>query len=218
MLLWKTGGEKKINRSEEKSKAAKHREAAWPCFSLNEGYTAIPPVFHVRENFMQLIKYEDIVKLLNLDIKNKDFDELCLNAAYEEIEKSIGYPVDEKECCEVLTVQDNRVILDAINISEVIEITDLTTKNQIYYFTVDYENKCIYFVPAKTDDHIIFVNYKAGFTKENFPADLKEVIIKLFLLKQIKLNKINNGDTEQNENNLPSEITDTIKRYSRKKI
>jgi len=64
----------------------------------------------------------------------------------------------------------------------------------------------------------MFINYKAGYTKENIPADLKEIIIKLFLLKQIKLNKINNGDTEQNENNMPIEITETIKRYSRKNI
>jgi len=167
---------------------------------------------------MQLIKYEDIVKLLNLDIKNKDFDELCLNATYEEIEKAIGYSLDEKECCEVLTVQDNRVIINAINIAEIIEITDLTTKKDIDYFTVDYDNKSIYFVPAKAEEHIMFINYKAGYTKENIPADLKEIIIKLFLLKQIKLNKINNGDTEQNENNMPIEITETIKRYSRKNI
>ncbi len=166
---------------------------------------------------MQLVEYEDIAKLLDLDIKEKDFDELCLNAAYEEIEKALGYPLEEKEYCEVLSVKDNRIILDAISIAEIIEITDITTKKQIDYFTVDYENKCIYFVPAKTDDHIIFINYKAGFTKENLPADLKDSILRLFMLKQTSLRKLEN-DEAYNETILHSEIFETIKRYKRKAL
>ncbi len=167
---------------------------------------------------MQLIEYEDIAKLFTLDLKDKTFDQLCLNAAYTELEKYIAYPLEEKEYCEVQTVKDNRIILDALNIIEVIEIQDLETKKDIDYFTVDYGNKSIYFIPAKTNDHIIFINYKAGFTKETLPADLKEAIIKLFLLKQKTLNKLTNNETEETKETLPAEIKDSINHYTRKHL
>ena len=167
---------------------------------------------------MQLIEYDDIAKLFTLDLKDKTFDQLCLNAAYTELEKYIGYTLEEKEYSEVQTVKDNRIILNAINIIEVIEIKDLETKKIIDFFTVDYENKSIYFIPAKTNDHIIFINYKAGFTKETLPADLKEAIIKLFFLKQKTLNKLNNNETEETKEALPAEIKDTINHYTRKHL
>lgn len=167
---------------------------------------------------MQLIEYEDIAKLFTLDLKDKAFDQLCLNAAYTELEKYIDYPLDEKEYCEVQTIKDNRIILNSINITEVIEIKNLETKKNIDYFTVDYENKSIYFIPAKTNDHIIFINYKAGFTKETLPADLKEAIIKLFLLKQKTLNKLTNNEAEETKETLPVEIKDSINHYTRKHL
>ena len=164
---------------------------------------------------MQLIEYKDIANLLTLDIKDKAFDALCLNAAYTEIEKYIGYPLEEKEYCEVERVKDNRIILNSINITGVIEITDLETKQNIKYFTVDYENKSIYFIPPKINNHIIFINYKAGYTKESLPADLKEAIIKLFLIKQKTLNKLNNNEPEETKN---IEIKESINHYTRKHI
>lgn len=167
---------------------------------------------------MQLIEYEDIAKFLNLDLKDKTFDQLCLNAAYTEIEKYIGYPLEEKEYCEVQTIKDNRIILNPINITEVIEIKDLENKKNIDYFTVDYENKSIYFIPPKVNEHIIFVNYKAGFTKETLPEDLKEAIIKLFLIKQKALHQLNNNEAEETKETLPAEIKDSINHYTRKHL
>lgn len=86
------------------------------------------------------------------------------------------------------------------------------------YFTVDYENKSLYFIPPKVNEHIIFVNYNAGYTKESFPADLKEAIIKLFLLKQKTLNKLTNNEAEETKETLPAEIKDSINHYTRKHL
>ena len=167
---------------------------------------------------MQLIEYDDIAKFLNLDLKDKAFDQLCLNAAYTELEKYIGYPLEEKEYYEVQTVKDNRIILNAINIIEVIKIKDLETKKDIDYFTVDYQNKSIYFIPAKANDFTIFINYKAGFTKETLPVDLKEALVKLFLKKQKTLYNLNNGETEETKTIIPAEIKESINHYTRKHL
>lgn len=70
---------------------------------------------------MALLEYEDISKLLNLNIEDKDFDELCLNAAYTEIEKQIGYPLEKETKYETITEKDNRIILDTINLIKVNE-------------------------------------------------------------------------------------------------
>lgn len=165
---------------------------------------------------MQLIEYEDISKPLNLNIEDKDFDELCINAAYTEIQKQIGYPLELEERSETLTVKDNRIILDTINLIKVNEITDLTKKTDIENFTVDYPNKSIYFVPCKSEDHQIFITYESGYTKETIPADIKEAIIKLFIYKQQALRKMNNA--EQTEFTQPQEIQTTINHYSRKSL
>ena len=126
---------------------------------------------------MQLIEYNDISKLLDLNIEDKEFDELCLSSAYTEIEKQLGYSLELKERCETKRVKDNRIILDTINIVKVNEINDITKKNEITNFTVDYQNKSIYFVPCKAEDHLIFITYESGYAKDTIPADIKEAII-----------------------------------------
>lgn len=165
---------------------------------------------------MQLIEYDDISKLLDLNIEDKEFDELCLNAAYTEIEKKISYPLEVSEHYETLTVKDNRIILNAINLVKVNEITDLTKKTDIENFIVDFPNKAIYFVPCKTEEHQIFVTYESGYTQETLPPDLKETILKLFIYKQQILRKMNNAETT--EFTLPQEIQNTINYYSRKSL
>lgn len=163
---------------------------------------------------MQLIEYKDVSVLLDLNIEDKEFDELCLNSAYREIEKQINYSLDEKECFEIQTVKDNRVILAAISISQINEVTDLNTKCHILNFSIDYENKSIYFVPCKVEGHIMYINYTAGFSKENFPCDLKDAVIKLFLYKQKTIGKMNNN--EKCEIEFPEDIQITINRYCKK--
>lgn len=165
---------------------------------------------------MQLIEYNDITKLLDLNIEDKDFDELCLNAAYSEVQKQIGYTLEFEEKCENLTVKDNRVILDCINLVKVTEIYDLTKKYDITNFTVDFPNKSIYFVPCKADEHQILVTYESGYTKESLPADLKEAIIQLFLYKQQSLRStLNNSDSTRT---IPEEIKQITARYNRKSL
>lgn len=86
------------------------------------------------------------------------------------------------------------------------------------YFTVDYENKSLYFIPPKINEHIVFINYRSGFTKESLPADLKEAIIKLFLIKQKELHQLYNNETEETKCTLPPEIKESINHYTRKNI
>ena len=165
---------------------------------------------------MQLIEYNDISTLLDLNIEDKEFDELCLSSAYTEIEKQLGYSLELKERCETKSVKDNRIILHTINIVKVNEINDITKKIEITNFTVDYQNKSIYFVPCKAEDHLIFITYESGYTKETIPADIKEAIIKLFIYKQQTLRKMNNSEIK--ETILPNEVQTIITRYSRKSL
>lgn len=165
---------------------------------------------------MQLIEYNDISTLLDLNIEDKEFDELCLNSSYAEIQKQIGYHLKKETKYETLTVKDNRIILDTISLVKVTEITDLNKKTDIENFTVDYPNKSIYFIPCKTEGHQIFITYESGYTKETIPADLKESIIKLFIYKQQALRKMNNAEVP--EFTLPPEIQNTIYYYSRKSL
>ena len=167
---------------------------------------------------MQLIEYEDIAELLHLDITDKDFDELCLKAAWQEVEKLIGYCISQKEYSEILTVRDNRVILDCIYIDEIETITDLTGKNEIETFTVDYENKAVYFVPVKADRNAVLVNYTAGYTKETLTADIKECVIKLFLYKQKTMRKMMNNEDISTDEKLLYETKTILNRYSRKSL
>ena len=96
---------------------------------------------------MQLIEYDDICKLLDLNTEDKELDEFSLKSAWNEIEKITGYCISQKENTEILTVRDNRIILNAIYIEEISNVKDLTTKEEVPHFTLDKENKSIYFVP-----------------------------------------------------------------------
>lgn len=165
---------------------------------------------------MQLIEYNDISTLLDLNIEDKEFDELCLNSAYTEVQKQIGYILEVEEKSENLTIKDNRVILDCINLVKVTEINDLTKKYDITNFTVDYPNKSIYFVPCKAEAQLIFITYESGYTKETIPEDIKEAIIKLFIYKKQTLRKMNNSEIP--ETILPNEVQTIITRYSRKSL
>ena len=167
---------------------------------------------------MELIDYNELVELLHLDITDREFDELCLKAAWQEVEKLTGYFISQKEYSEILTVRDNRIILDCINIEEIATITDLTSKNDIENFTVDYENKAVYFVPTKADGHIVRITYTVGYTKETLPADIKECVIKLFLYKQKTMRKMMNNEETVKDEKLLYETKAILHRYSKKSL
>lgn len=212
------GGE--ILKTEVKANARLERSdtatAAWPCICLNEGYTCLCPVFLSNENKMQLVEYDDISKLLDLNIEDREFDELCLKAAWKEIEKSIAYCISQKETTEILTVRDNRIILNAIHMEEICNIKDLITKEDLLNFILDKENKSVYLVPYKENEHVIKITYICGYTKDNLPEDIKEYLLKIFLYKRKELRKQLNNEEAQTDEKMLYETKSILSKYNRK--
>lgn len=167
---------------------------------------------------MQLIEYNDIADILELDIIDEKYDVFCLSAAWNDLEQLIGYCLSERENREIHTVKDNRIILDSICISEIIQIEDLYLKQNITYFTVDYKNKSVYFVPCKVEEHNLLVVYKSGFNKESFPNELKEALIKIFFYKKNNLRKMTNGEEVISDSSFMEQIKTDINFYCRKRL
>ena len=63
-----------------------------------------------------------------------------------------------------------------------VNITDMNTKQHVPNCIID--GRKIFLLSAEYENHVLFLNYNAGFTPETLPADLKETIIKLFLIKK----------------------------------
>lgn len=69
----------------------------------------------------------------------------------------------------------------------------------------------------KLEGHVVFLNSNAGFLPETFPADLKEVVIKMFLIKKKEFIKnINHEETEITE--FPLDVQKIIHSYKRKSL
>ena len=69
----------------------------------------------------------------------------------------------------------------------------------------------------KLERHVVFLNYNAGFLPETFPADLKEVVIKIFLIKKKEFIKnINHEETEITK--LPLDVQKIIHNNKRKTL
>lgn len=176
------------------------------------------PLFFFTGAYMQLIEYNDIADILELDIIDEKYDVFCLSAAWNDLERLIGYCLSERENREIHTVKDNRIILDSICISEIIQIEDLYLKQNITYFTVDYKNKSVYFVPCKVEEHNLLVVYKSGFNKESFPNELKEALIKIFFYKKNNLRKMTNGEEVISDSCFMEQIKTDINFYCRKRL
>ena len=175
------------------------------------------PLFYTGA-FMQLIEYRDIADILELDAVDEKTDDFCLSAAWNALEKLTGFCLSERDNREIYTVKDNRIILDAVCISKIIQIKDLCLRQDITYFTVDYENKSVYFVPCKVEEHNLLVDYKSGFTKENFPNELKEALVKMFLYKNNNLRKMINGEEVIFDSSFLEQIKADINCYCRKRL
>lgn len=79
------------------------------------------------------------------------------------------------------------------------------------------DGRRILLLDTKLEGHVLFLNYNAGFKPETFPADLKEVIIKIFLLKKKEfIKQTNNEDIQFTET--PQEILNIINTYRRKTL
>lgn len=164
---------------------------------------------------MKPFTFEELQKLLELNANEIDTDILIFNATLTHIEKLLGYSLEDKNYNESQNVKDCMVYTDHEHISEMINIIDMTTKMRVPNFVIDGQR--ILFIDPKLEGHVVFLNYNAGFTEDTLPADLKEAIIKLFLLKKAEfIKQINNEPEEGFE--MPNNIQNIIHIYRRKSL
>ncbi|MCR4940417.1 MAG: hypothetical protein K5930_09980 [Treponemataceae bacterium] len=208
-----SGGEKTKNRSEVKSKAAKHRVAAWPCFSLNGGYTFVRLAFPYCERFMNPFPFEELQKIVELNDTELVTDELLFKSTISYIEKELDYPLEDRNYNELQTVRDCKVYINQDNITEMVNIIDMNTKLRVPNCVID--GRTIFLLDTKLEGHVLFLNYNAGFLPETFPEDLKEAIIKIFLLKKKEfIKQMNHEDDCSFE--IPMDVQKIIEHYRRK--
>ena len=162
---------------------------------------------------MNPFPFEELQKILELKADEIDTDLLIFNATLSYVENLLGYQLSDKNYNELHTVKDCMVFTDHENISEMINIIDMTTKLRVPNCVIDGQR--ILFIDPKLEGHVVFLNYNAGFTEETLPADLKEIIVKLFLLKKKDFIKKVNHD-EETGFELPQDIQSVINLYRRK--
>ena len=170
------------------------------------------PRFSVEED-LKPFTFEELQKLLELKAEEIETDSLIFAATISYIEKLLGYTLDDKNYNELHTVKDCMVFTEHENISEMINIIDMTTKLRVPNCVIDGQR--ILFIDPKLEGHVVFLNYNAGFTEKTLPADLKEVIVKLFLLKKRDFIKKVNHD-EETGFELSQDIQSVISLYGRK--
>ena len=162
---------------------------------------------------MQPFPFEELQKILELKPDEIDTDLLIFKSTLFYVENLLGYQLADKNYNELQTVKDCKVYTEQEHISEMINIIDMTTKLSITHCVID-GRRIIFFNP-KLEGHTVFLNYNAGFTEETFPADLKEVIVKLFLLKKKEFIKQINHE-EETGLEIPENIQNIIYLYRRK--
>lgn len=164
---------------------------------------------------MSPFTFEELQKILELKDTELITDEILFKSTISYIEKLLDYPLEDKNYNELQTVRDCNVYTNQDNITEMVNIIDMNTKERIPNCVI--EGRTIFFLSAKYEGHVVFLNYNAGFLPETFPAELKEVIIKLFLLKKKELIKQINGEDET-AFELPLEIEEILNIYKRKTL
>lgn len=157
--------------------------------------------------------FEELQKILELKADEIDTDLLIFNATLSYVENLLGYQLDDKNYNELQTVKDCQVFIDHEHISEMINIIDMTTKVRVPNCVID--GRRIIFIDPKLEGHVVFLNYNAGFSEKTLPADLKEVIVKLFLLKKQEYIKQINHEVETGLE-IPENIQNIIYLYRRK--
>lgn len=159
--------------------------------------------------------FEELQKILELKDTELITDELLFKSTISYIEKLLDYPLEDRNYNELQTVKDCKVYTNQDNITEMVNIIDMNTKLRVPHCVID--GRTIFLLDTKLEGHVLFLNYNAGFLPERFPADLKEVIIKIFLLKKKELIKQMNGE-DDTAFELPAEIQKLINIYKRKRI
>ena len=164
---------------------------------------------------MKPFSFEELQKILELNAEEIETDILIFNATLSFVESLLGYQLDDKNYNELQTVKDGQVFTDRENISEMINIIDMTTKLRVPNCVID--GRRIIFIDPKLEGHVVFLNYNAGFQEATLPAELKEAIIKLFILKKKEFLKLQNNP-EVTEFVIPSDIQSVINIYRRKRL
>ena len=159
--------------------------------------------------------FEELQKILELNATELTTDELIFNSTITYLEKLLDYQLADKNYNELQTIRDCKVYTNQNHISEMINIIDMNTKLRVPNCVID--GRTIHFIDPKLEDHVVFLNYNAGFTEETFPADLKEVIIKLFLLKKKEFIKQQNNEDEASFE-IQRDIQNVIDLYRRKSL
>jgi len=157
--------------------------------------------------------FEELQKILELKPDEIDTDTLIFNATISYVEKLLGYTLEEKNYNELQTVKDCQVFTDHENISEMINIIDMNTKFRVPNCVIDGQR--IIFIDPALEGHVVFLNYNAGFTETTLPADLKEAITKLFILKKKEFLILQNTN-ENTKFELTEDIQSVIDIYRRK--
>ena len=175
-------------------------------------YLPLPRFSYLRGK-MTPFTFEELQKILELKPDEIDTDTLIFNATISYVEKVIGYKLEEKNYNELQTVKDCQVFTDHENISEMINIIDMNTKTRVLNCVIDGQR--IIFIEPALEGHVVFLNYNAGFTETTFPADLKEAITKLFILKKKEFLIMQNTN-ESTKFEIPEDIQSVINKYRRK--
>ena len=164
---------------------------------------------------MKPFSFEELQKILELKDTELITDELIFNSVMTSLEKALGYSLEDKNYNEIQTVKDCQVFTNFDNITEMINIIDMNTKERVPNCVID--GRRIIFIDPKLEDHVVFLNYNAGFLPETFPADLKEIVVKLFLKKQREFYK-NVNHEEIEDTDIPIDVQKIIHTYKRKWI
>ena len=159
--------------------------------------------------------FEELQKILELKDTELVTDELIFNSVLTNLERELDYPLEDRNYNEIQTVKDCQVFTNYDNITEMINIIDMNTKLRVPNCVID--GRRIIFIDPKLEGHVVFLNYNAGFLPETFPADLKEAVIKMFLIKRKDFYKsVNHEEIENTE--LPPDVQKIIHSYKRKSL
>ena len=164
---------------------------------------------------MKPFPFEELQKILELKDTELETDELIFNSVLTTVEKLIGFSLEDKNHNELQTVRDCKVYTDYDNITEMINIIDMNTKLRVPNCVIDGQR--IILLDPKLEGHVLFLNYNAGFLDSTLPADLKEAIIKLFLLKKKEFIKQKNHEDDSCFE-MPQDIQSIIYIYRRKTL
>ena len=165
---------------------------------------------------MKAISFEEVQKILELKATEIELDELVFNSTLTEVENGLGYKLEDRNFNEIQTIKNMEAYLDQKNITEMINIIDMNTKERIPNCVIDGQR--IIFLHHQYEGHVAFFNYNAGYTSETLPADLKEAIIKMFLIKKKEIVLEANNPENNNNIEMPHTITKVLNIHRRKTL